>query len=420
MFKATKPFKNSITNYSKEPSLRIGKTVPKDAVNLAYYYNPTPTNDEKVLTAESPRQTVDHRVETRYITLLDQASGPNGEEPSIDLFPAYLNYNDNDNYVGRLARQDNTVHWYPEEHIDQKGVTQDKVIIINQKGEEDKIIEYSDVEGYKGNLYLDATDYEVDTTRDVSTKEVLDYTIEKFELNYHTIFNKYINSDDMSYNGWTNVPNPGSGEDYVWPASIEVTATKLKASDNGATNNTIANYINSLNNNWEGENETLLNSSDIVNTSKPIGFLFFDSLEYEPVAYGVEPTDGTIYDPVVINVPIKSDEFMWQAEAENDPNAGLSYNNILPDLSKIKIQGTQLTDGYMNFQSSMRDPNGYSRIQSFLTLLSYQSPSCTAIKALNDAIDSGKDIAVFVTKITFRVKDQSIDMLVDGSNFEGF
>ena len=74
MFKATKPFKDKVTNYPKEPSLRIGRTVPKNAVNLAYYYNPTATDAEKVLTAEAPRNTIDHRVEEAYRYLFDQAS----------------------------------------------------------------------------------------------------------------------------------------------------------------------------------------------------------------------------------------------------------------------------------------------------------------------------------------------------------
>ena len=88
MFKATKPFKDTLTTHPKEPSLRIGRTVPKNAVNLAYYYNPTATDAEKVLTAEAPRNTIDHRVEEAYRYLFNCASDDN------DQFPGYVWYED--------------------------------------------------------------------------------------------------------------------------------------------------------------------------------------------------------------------------------------------------------------------------------------------------------------------------------------
>ena len=116
MFRATKPFKNTVTGYDKEPSLRIGAKVPQNAVNLAYYYNPTATKSEKILASDPPRLTIDHKIETQWLTKLDQAAGPNGEEPSIDLFPKSLYYSDEEGYYGRLARQDETVKWYPEQH----------------------------------------------------------------------------------------------------------------------------------------------------------------------------------------------------------------------------------------------------------------------------------------------------------------
>ena len=48
MFLPTKPFSDKLKNHD-EPTLRIGRKVPKNAVNLAYYYNPTATDTEKVL-----------------------------------------------------------------------------------------------------------------------------------------------------------------------------------------------------------------------------------------------------------------------------------------------------------------------------------------------------------------------------------
>ena len=100
MFKATKPFNDKVTNYPKEPSLRIGRCVPKNAVNLAYYYNPTATDAEKVLAAEAPRTTIDHRVEEAYRYLFDQASDDD------DLFPGSVLYEDEENILRNFLSKD--------------------------------------------------------------------------------------------------------------------------------------------------------------------------------------------------------------------------------------------------------------------------------------------------------------------------
>ena len=160
MFNATKPFKDTVTNYPKEPSLRIGRRVPNNAVNLAYYYNPTATDAEKVLTAEAPRNTIDHRVEEAYRYLFDQASDDD------DLFPGSVYFEDEEGYQGRLGRM--YVNWYPEAHIEVKNVQQTKDIIVVEKSEVPKMFEYSDEDDYHGNLYLDAVDYEVTKTKDLN------------------------------------------------------------------------------------------------------------------------------------------------------------------------------------------------------------------------------------------------------------
>lgn len=417
MFKATKPFKNTITGYNNEPSLRIGKRVPENAVNLAYYYNPLSTKAERILASDPPRLTIDHRVETQWLTKTDQAAGPNGEEPSIDLFPKSVYYSDEEGYYGKLARQDETVKWYPEYHVNQKPIEYDTQQIVEKKGDEDKVIAYSDADGFKGNLYLDTSSYEVLTTVDVSTTEQLDYTINDFELNYYDIFGVYLDSDDMNNGPFMNEPNPMAGEDYCWPSRIELTHTKLLCSDVGLvttnTNNKIANYINKLNNDFEGANEYKVDGTDVYESSKPIGYLYFDKLEYEPVKYNINPKDGNISKEKKTPV-IKTDNFNWQVTADME-----SYTNKVPDTSQwekyVKVQGQTPKKTYLAEMGQ-----NYEEITDFMIMLESSGGSYQVLlKVLQDAIDEGKDIAIWLCDMSFVVNDESIDMLVDGSHVPG-
>lgn len=416
MFKATKPFKDTVTGYDKEPSLRIGKKVPKNAVNLAYYFNPTATDAEKILASDPPRLTIDHRIETQWITVTDVASGPNGEEPSTDLYlPKYVYHSDEEGYYGRLTRQEDTVRWYPEQHVNQKEITYDNTQIVAIKGDEDKIIDYADADGYKGHLYLDTAQYETYTTKDTSITEEVDYTINNFELNYHEIFGTYLNSTDIDNGIWANVPNPVSNEDYCWPARIEITPTKLKCSDSGLpssnTNNRIANFVNNLTNQWDGTNEQFINNTEIVSSSKPTGYLYFDKLEIEPVKYDTEPKGSSVSKERKIS-GIISDDFPWHVTHTADQD---SYSNQLPTFDDVKLGGQNPKTSYLAGVDQ-----GYEDIEDFMTMLESTPGSYTTVlKILQDAIDNGRDIAIWLSELTFHVNDQSIDMLRDGSVFEG-
>lgn len=416
MFKATKPFKDTVTGYDKEPSLRIGKKVPKNAVNLAYYFNPTATDAEKILASDPPRLTIDHRIETQWLTVTDVASGPNGEEPSTDLYlPKYVYHSDEEGYYGRLTRQEDTVRWYPEQHVNQKEITYDNTQIVAIKGDEDKIIDYADADGYKGHLYLDTTRYETYTTKDTSITENVDYTINNFELNYHEIFGTYLNSTDIDNGMWANVPNPVSNEDYCWPARIEITPTKLKCSDSGLpssnTNNRIANFVNNLTNQWDGTNEQFINNTEIVSSSKPTGYLYFDKLEIEPVKYDTEPKGSSVSKERKIS-GIISDDFPWHVTHTADQD---SYSNQLPTFDDVKLGGQNPKTSYLASVDQ-----GYEDIEDFMTMLENTPGSYTTVsKILQDAIDNGRDIAIWLSELTFHVNDQSIDMLRDGSVFEG-
>jgi hypothetical protein len=68
------------------------------------------------------------------MTVTDVASGTNGEEPSADLyFPKFIYYSDEEGYSGRLGRQDRTIRWYPERHVNQRQVSYDTVQIVSKK-----------------------------------------------------------------------------------------------------------------------------------------------------------------------------------------------------------------------------------------------------------------------------------------------
>ena len=413
MFRPTKAFKDYVTGHKNEPSLRIGKRVPKDAVNLAYYFNPT--SDEKILAADPPRNTIDHREAGKWFTRLDIASGPNGEEPPIDTFPLSTYYEDEEGYAGWLYRQDETVQWYGEKHENQHSKTFENDQIIVKKGDEDKKITYEDADGFRGNLYLDTVEYEVDAWKDVSVTEEVDYTIKNFELNYHTIFGSYLNRDEMNQGGFLNVPNAIHGQDYCWPAQIQLTATKLRASDGTMpatdTNNRIANYINNLDNNFEGTNDSLPNSTDIVYTSKPIGYLYFDHLEYEPgVSYDQNPRNGSRIEGELPE--ITTDQFAWETDAwGQDTWEDYGYQNIYPDISKATIDGQGIFSVYL---ADMSVEYGYENIEFILNILKNKTDfeQTQDYYKLQEAINNGHDIAIYLEQCVFHVGDEEINMLV--------
>ena len=148
MFLPTKPYNEFLEEYKKEPSIRIGKTVPKNAVNMAYYFNPTATDAEKVLCAEAPRNTIDHRVEEVYRYLFDMP------EQDDDLFEKTVPWTDEDGYSGTLPRI--WVKWYENKHVTEKNAQTDKSFIVDDKEDIPTFTSYRDGYGFEGSLFLDA------------------------------------------------------------------------------------------------------------------------------------------------------------------------------------------------------------------------------------------------------------------------
>ena len=381
MFKATKPFNDKVTNYPKEPSLRIGRCVPKNAVNLAYYFNPTATDAEKVLAAEAPRTTIDHRVEEAYRYLFDQASDDD------DLFPGSVLYEDEEGYQGRLGRM--YVNWYPEAHIETKNVQQTKEQVVNEKNNVLKMIEYSDPQGYKGNLYLDTADYEVTKTKDVSTVEILDYEVYNHELSYHTIFGTYVSPQNLD--SWMNPPT--ATMNTYWPKSISVDILKLTASGG---NNTVQNYIASQPNTYE----------------EAQGELVFDKLEYEQVPGSTAPISGSISEYKMSNANrLKSDEYQYTGDLQADD----AIEKMKKYVKKCKKEALDLFKSvYCAVYNPTTDKYDYSTdshhqsIDDFIALCQARGPAGSAvITRINKAMEENKDIVVYLDRLDMEMEDTS-------------
>lgn len=362
MFKATKPFNDKVTAYPKEPSLRIGRSVPKDAVNLAYYYNPTATDAEKVLASEAPRNTIDHRVEEAYRYLFNQASDDD------NLFPASVMYEDEEGYVGRLGRM--YVNWYPEAHIETKNVQQHKDVIVINKSELPKMIEYSDASGYIGNLYLDAVDYTVTKTKDITTQEVVDRAIYNHELNYHDIFGGYISSSDLD----TWMAEPTATTNTMWPNSIIIDNPKCIASGG---NTGVRNYVNNTYNPYDDA----------------IGKLVFDKLEYEQV-YKEPSTDGE--QSVAKDIPaFKGPDYQYTG-SETD----LDAINVFVNAAK-----NQALDMFPSVFDVPYDPvtdtYDYTSINDFIILANTYCDNLSHQSFINitNATTAKKDIAIYIDRI---------------------
>lgn len=152
MFLPTKPFSDKLKNHD-EPTLRIGRKVPKNAVNLAYYFNPTATDAEKVLCADAPRNTIDHRVEVRYLYKYDLP------EKDESLFDKFFFYEDEEGYSGYLPLV--KITWYEKKHVATKHVVQEKTYVTAEKNEVDTSIYY--MENTDGTIIGDP-DPTLDTT----------------------------------------------------------------------------------------------------------------------------------------------------------------------------------------------------------------------------------------------------------------
>jgi hypothetical protein len=378
MFGATKPFNNSITNYPKEPSLRIGRCVPKNAVNLAYYYNPTATDTEKVLTSAAPRNTIDHRVEEGYKYLFNQASDDD------DLFPGSIFYEDEEGYTGRLGRM--YTNWHSEAHIETKNVQLKKDVIVVNKSEVPKVHEYSEDE-YSGNLYLDAAEFEVTKTKDETVTELLDRQVFAHEVNYYDIFNDYVNPNNIDK--WMKVPNTEGNSE--WPQAIVINEAKCVAPTG---NEKIKEFVNATNNPYD----------------EATGVLTFDKLEYEQVWTGSynegKVANGKIGPSLIKEITCKN------ILSENIEAKIVEENNKIAQTFKSKYEASynKTTDKYEynNIAENTSNPSANTFINIAVAHNSKFKESGT-YKKLISLMDGEHDIVIYLDKITSKITKTEIN-----------
>ena len=205
MFLPTKSYNEFLEKYKKEPSIRIGKHVPKNAVNMAYYFNPTATDAEKVLCADAPRNTIDHRVEEIYRYLFDMP------EADDDLFERNTTWTDEEGYSGILPRV--WVKWYDKNHVDEKNMQIDKTVVVDDKGDVPTSTDYQDADGFSGNLFLDAVDYEIKNTK----TEIINTSL-KMEVKDHELCQKNVESSQLNH----YMLNPTLDSSSPWPKELYV------------------------------------------------------------------------------------------------------------------------------------------------------------------------------------------------------
>lgn len=260
MLKPTQAHKERLEQNKKEPTIRMGRKVPKDAVNLGYYYNPTASGEERVLTSDAPRNIIDHRIEEDYRYLFNQSSNDD------NLFPGFLDYEDEAGYQGRLGRM--YVNWYSKSNVQNKNVKEQKKFLgLLDKSDVPKMITY-DKDGFSGSLYYDSANYEVAEYKEVQTQIPLDYTVQNHELSFYNIFNpsggtKYINASELK--SWLIEPGKSGSK---FPTTIEVTTDKLKA--NGGLSS-IQDFVNAMKNPY------------IDSNGPAVGTLTFKNIEFEPI-----------------------------------------------------------------------------------------------------------------------------------------
>lgn len=374
MFKATKPFSDKVTSYPQEPSLRIGRTVPKNAVNLAYYYNPTATDAEKVLTAEAPRQTIDHRVEEAYRYLFNQASDDD------DLFPGYVWYEDQEGYEGRLGRM--YVAWYPEAHIETQNCQATETQVVSKREDVLKMIEHpEDAYGYSGCLYLDSCDYEVYSTRDESVIEELKREVHNHELSYGAIYGKYLSPFDL--NSWLNPPS--ALQSTMWPSMIQVAQDKLSCTG-GQT--AVQNHVNNMTNPYD----------------EAVGVLVFDRIECEPV-FNSQSTSGTpaLAPKEAIVGAFKTGNYAYTGGVGGEGESASKVQEATKFVQdkEAEVRSTLFKPVYLAEYNSATDQYDYTQIEAFLSMASTHctNPSANAFDVIEQAKRDNKDIAIFLDNI---------------------
>ncbi|AIY85202.1 hypothetical protein U729_3145 (plasmid) [Clostridium baratii str. Sullivan] len=121
-------------------SIKIGRTIPDNAVGLAYFHNKILNNEEGVLISEAPKLTIDHMT-AEYI--MQKFCVP---EQNMNYFPTYYYYSDNNGYSGELPIEE--TEWIEHVHFQEIDYTENREYIVTEK-----IIPQSIIEVTQGHLH---------------------------------------------------------------------------------------------------------------------------------------------------------------------------------------------------------------------------------------------------------------------------
>lgn len=163
-----KPTKAHVDIVKDKRTIRIGKRVPENAVNLAYYYNLGSNSSSKnVLAVASPKNSIDHISIEKYKNVKDLTFKDESK------FEKTMEYYDNDDYSGTLLLSE--IKWV--ERTLQKSKFIQRTKYYNDLYEE-KCPEYIYVEDekdpdYKGKIFLTKSTYTPTEYEDVSKDYVV-------------------------------------------------------------------------------------------------------------------------------------------------------------------------------------------------------------------------------------------------------
>jgi len=155
MFEATRLHEEIIKNKINKYAFRIGRKVPPNAVNLAYYYNKRMSSESNVLVSEAPKNTIDHITVSTYMQ--------KKAEPKMDdnVFLSSVPYSDDNGYTGSMKRK--WVNWEPNDHVDRREIDNHHYASVVTKQVVPETLSHTEGD-FSGTLHLQDVTYKKGAT----------------------------------------------------------------------------------------------------------------------------------------------------------------------------------------------------------------------------------------------------------------
>lgn len=312
MFIPTRKHKEKVNGKN---TIKVGKTVPNGAVNLAYFYNKRAKDgSENVIVSEAPKVTIDHLSVTEYEK---RYCCPTKDSK---YFPNVFFYSDANGYEGDLPLE--SIKWYDHPHNFEKEVTEVKEYTVDVMDIPEKIIEHTEkldngvfVKGNLGVVKIEYTPLEYkDVTESITDKKYARKTVRSGALSSpsHT-FDDKISHTDGSYSG--ELSKVANSERYI-PSFADCTVL-FKKGDQLGTSATM---------DVDGYTLPLLETLDSLDKRKAYGFTRYWGRS-QTGYYGNSGDDGNFSDatPRLQNELWKPNRIgIWKASpASGSPNSEL-------------------------------------------------------------------------------------------------